>query len=111
MNLKKINPARSMTWNGKSLTVCSRQELIECIFHLVQQAAIAEQQLKILRLSSVKYSVGGTDGDEKAKEAFGEPEIKTDIKIMEEQKATIRAMAYNEAKKRKNVESVPTKNP
>jgi len=43
MNLSKdeTNPARALKWAGKSLAICSRKELIDCI---VAQARMLGQQ-------------------------------------------------------------------
>jgi hypothetical protein len=45
MDLKKSNnPARAIQWHGKSLAICSRKELIECVVELMKQLAIARSQ-------------------------------------------------------------------
>ena len=48
MNLtqKSDNPARRLTWQGKTLTTCSRQELIQYIIRFNQQMALSNQSLE-----------------------------------------------------------------
>jgi hypothetical protein len=48
MNLKKDNtdPKRVFSWQGKSLAICSRKELIQCVLHLVNQLHIAEESVQ-----------------------------------------------------------------
>ena len=47
MNLTKdvTNPARWLKWNNKSLAICSRKELINCIVN--QTRMMSQMQIKI----------------------------------------------------------------
>ena len=49
MNLKKSDdPRRLLTWRGKSLLSCSKDELMEAVIHLTQQVSIQAQQNKAI---------------------------------------------------------------
>jgi len=42
---------RAMTWQGKSIAICSRKELVECVIHLGRQVTAINdenQQLKAI---------------------------------------------------------------
>jgi hypothetical protein len=53
MNLNRTNPARALTWAGKSLMNCSRKELIECILHLSRQVVIAEDKMAASHIGNI----------------------------------------------------------
>jgi hypothetical protein len=40
---------RSLTWNGRSLKVCSKVELIDCIIHLAREIEIANKKLEFAK--------------------------------------------------------------
>jgi hypothetical protein len=53
MNLSKTpNPLRQLSWNGKSLANCSREELQACVLHLARQVAFLEAKSKELEMKS-----------------------------------------------------------
>ena len=46
-NLRKSdNLRRALTWNGKSIAVCSRKELCDCVIHLASQVEVANLKIE-----------------------------------------------------------------
>ena len=46
-DLKKGNdPRRLLSWNGKTIATCSKQELMSCVIHLAGQLAISEKNMQ-----------------------------------------------------------------
>ena len=59
MNLSKrddARPERALQWSGRSIAVCSRKELVDCIIHMARQLAIIQKQLEMTKDELTKIS-------------------------------------------------------